>query len=77
MANSIQEIAAVSNLPLQEQNLDLLPIRRQIAKHKVRGSDGYYFIKIEAEVEELSKNRVNLIYSIEQVCVLWPRQTAR
>ena len=46
MANSIQEIAAVSNLPLQEQNLDLLPIGRRIAKHKVRGSDGYYFIKI-------------------------------
>ena len=46
MANSIQEIAAVSNLPLQEQNLDLLPIGRRIAKHKVRGSDGHYFIKI-------------------------------
>ena len=46
MANSTEEIAAVSNLSLQEQNLDLLPIRRQIAKHKVRGSDGYYFIKI-------------------------------
>ena len=46
MANSIQEIAAVSNLPLQEQNLDLLPIGRRIAKHKVRGPDGYYFIKI-------------------------------
>lgn len=46
MANSIQEIAAVSNLPLQEQNLDLLPVGGRIAKHKVRGSDGHYFIKI-------------------------------
>ena len=45
MANSIEEIAAVSNLPLQEQNLDLLPVGGRIAKHKVRGSDGYYFIK--------------------------------
>ena len=48
MANSIQEIAAVSNLPLQEQNLDLLPVGGRIAKHKVRGSDGYYFIKISS-----------------------------
>ena len=46
MANSIQEIAAVSNLLLQEENLDLLPVGKRIAKHKVRGSDGYYFIKI-------------------------------
>jgi len=46
LANSIQEIAAVSNLPLQEQNLDLLPVGGQIAKHKVRGLDGYYFIKV-------------------------------
>ena len=46
MANSIQEIAAVSNLPLQEQNLDLLPAEGRIAKRKVRGADGHYFIKI-------------------------------
>ena len=46
MANSIQEIAAVSNLPLQEQNLDLLPSDGRIAKRKVRGADGHYFIKI-------------------------------
>ena len=46
MANSIQEIAAVSNLPLQEQNLDLLPVEGRIAKRKVRGADGHYFIKI-------------------------------
>ena len=46
MANSIQEIAAVSNLPLQEQNLDLLPAEGCIVKQKVRGADGYYFIKI-------------------------------
>ena len=46
MANSIQEIAAVSNLPLQEQNLDLLPAEGRIVKQKVRGADGYYFIKI-------------------------------
>jgi len=46
LANSIQEIAAVSNLPLQEQNLDLLPAEGRIAKRKVRGADGHYFIKI-------------------------------
>ena len=46
MVNSIQEIAAVSNLPLQEQNLDLLPAEGRIAKRKVRGADGHYFIKI-------------------------------
>jgi len=46
LANSIQEIAAVSNLPLQEQNLDLLPVEGRIAKRKVRGADGHYFIKI-------------------------------
>ena len=46
MANPIQEIAAVSNLPLQEQNLDLLPAEGRIAKRKVRGADGHYFIKI-------------------------------
>ena len=46
MANSIQEIAAVSNLPLQEQNLDLLPAEGRFAKRKVRGADGHYFIKI-------------------------------
>ena len=46
MANSIQEIAAVSNLPLQEQTLDLLPAEGRIVKQKVRGADGYYFIKI-------------------------------
>ena len=46
MVNSIQEIAAVSNLPLQEQNLDLLPAEGRFAKRKVRGSDGHYFIKI-------------------------------
>ena len=46
MANPIQEIATVSNLPLQEQNLDLLPVEGRIAKRKVRGADGHYFIKI-------------------------------
>ena len=46
MANSIQEIAAVSNLPLQEQNLDLLPTEGRFVKQKVKGADGYYFIKI-------------------------------
>ena len=45
MANSIQEIAAVSNLPLQEQNLILLPEKGRIAKQKVSGADVHYFIK--------------------------------
>jgi len=27
---------------------------------------GYYFVEIEAEVQQLDKNRVNLIYSIER-----------
>ena len=46
MANSIQEIAAVSNLPLIEQNLILSPSYDRITKQKVQGADGHYFIKI-------------------------------
>ena len=45
MVNSIQEIAAVSNLPLQEQNPILLPAEGRIAKQKISGVDRHYFIK--------------------------------
>ena len=46
MANSIKEIAAVSNIPLQEQNPILLPSEGRIAKQKLKGVDRYYFLKI-------------------------------
>ena len=45
MANSIQEIAAVSNLPLIEQNPILSPSYDRITKQKVQGTDGNYFLK--------------------------------
>ena len=45
MANSIQEIAAVSNLPLIEQNPVLSPSYDRITKQKVEGTDGHYFLK--------------------------------
>ena len=45
MANSIQEIAAVSNLPLIEQNPILSPSYDRITKQKVQGADGHYFLK--------------------------------
>ena len=45
MANSIQEIAAVSNIPLQEQNPILLPSEGRVAKQKVKGVNRYYFLK--------------------------------
>jgi fructosamine-3-kinase len=45
LANSIQEIAAVSNIPLQEQNPILLPSEGRVAKQKVKGVNRYYFLK--------------------------------
>ena len=45
MLNSIKEIAAVSNLPLQEQNTILLPVDGRITKQKVQGADDNYFLK--------------------------------
>jgi len=45
LANSIQEIAAVSNLPLIEQNPILSPSYDRITKQKVQGADGHYFLK--------------------------------
>ena len=45
MANSIQEIAAVSNLPLIEQNPILSLSYDRITKQKVQGTDGHYFLK--------------------------------
>ena len=52
MANSIQEIAVVSNLPLIEQNPVLSPSYDRIAKQKVEAADGHYFLKT-ASLEDL------------------------
>ena len=45
MAKLIQEIAAVSNLSLQEENSTHLLIEGRISKYKVQDADRHYFLK--------------------------------
>lgn len=45
MAEFIQEIAAVSTIPLQEQDCIQLSVGGRIVKHKVKGLDRNYFLK--------------------------------
>ena len=52
MADFIQEIAAVSALPLQEQDNILLPAEDRIVKQKVKGAERNYFLKT-ASIKDL------------------------
>jgi len=52
LANFIQEIAAVSALPLQEQDNILLPAEDRIVKQKVKGAERNYFLKT-ASIKDL------------------------
>ena len=52
MAKLIQEIAAVSNLSLQEENSTHLLIEGRISKHKVQDADRHYFLKT-ASIKDL------------------------